>query len=390
MASEHKADPGRQWETEEHRLFRQSFRRFVAQEITPKVRQWEAEGMVPRDLWLKMGREGFLCPWLPPEYGGLNLGYEFSVIISEELIRGDAFGLGVSLHSDVAVPYIFRYASDEVKARWLPGCAAGEVITALALTEPGAGSDLSALRTRAARAGDQYRLDGQKTFISNGCLADLIIVAARTEPQAGFWGLSLILVAGGAPGLSRGRPLKKMGCHLQDTAELFFEDCRTPLDYLLGQEGLGHKYLLERLPEERLEVAIKCQAMAEEALREALSYARTRQAFGRPIGNFQHNAFKLAEMATEVELGRVFLERLLDDHLSGRDIALRVSMAKYWLAEMVNRVAYQAVQIHGGYGYMEEYRACRIYRDVRVLSIYAGTSEIMKMLISRRLGLRPS
>ncbi len=373
----------------EHEIFRDTFKKFVAKEVTPFVPQWEEERAVPRDLWLKMGQYGFLCPWLPENYGGLGLGFEYSLIINEELIRGDGFGVGVPLHSDVATPYIFSYGNDAVKERWLPGCASGEVITAIGLTEPNTGSDLGAIRTRAVRDGDSYVINGQKTFITNGYFADLVVVAVKTDPEAGHRGISLILVDKDSPGFSRGRKLEKMGYHMQDTAELFFEDCRVPATNLLGEENKGFKYMMEKLQRERLEVCIKCQVNAEEALKEGLEYAQTREAFGRAIGNFQNTAFVLAEMATDVKLGRVFLDKLIVDHIEGKDIVQEVSMAKYWLGEMVNRVAYQAVQIHGGYGYMEEYRICRIYRDVRALSIFAGTSEIMKLIISRNLGLNP-
>jgi acyl-CoA dehydrogenase len=336
-----------------------------------------------------MGEYGFLCPWLPEKYGGLDLGFEYSVILNEELIRGDGFGVGVPLHSDVAVPYVFSYGSDAAKDRWLPGCATGEVIMAIGLTEPNTGSDLAAIRTRAVRDGDSFVINGQKTFITNGYYADLVVVAAKTNPDAGHRGISLILVDKDTPGFSRGRKLEKMGYHMQDTAELFFEDCRVPASNLLGEENRGFQYMMEKLQQERLEVSIKCQVNAEEALKEALAYAKTREAFGRPIGDFQYTAFRLAEMATEVEIGRTFLDRLIADHIQGRNIVQQVSMAKYWLGEMVNRIAYQAVQIHGGYGYMEEYRICRIFRDVRALSIFAGTSEIMKLIIGRNLGLSP-
>jgi len=374
---------------EEHDIFRDTFRKFVAKEVTPFVPQWEEDRAVPRELWMKMGEYGFLCPWLPEKYGGLDLGFEYSVIINEELIRGDGFGVGVPLHSDVATPYIFSYGSDAVKERWLPGCATGEVITAIGLTEPNTGSDLAAIRTRAVKDGDSYVINGQKTFITNGYFADLVVVAVKTNPEAGHRGISLILVDKDAPGFSRGRKLEKMGYHMQDTAELFFEDCRVPASNVLGEEHKGFKYMMEKLQRERLEVCIKCQVNAEEALKEGLEYAKTREAFGRPIGNFQNTAFVLAEMATDVKLGRVFLDKLIADHIEGKDIVQEVSMAKYWLGEMVNRVAYQAVQIHGGYGYMEEYRICRIFKDVRGLSIFAGTSEIMKLIVSRNLGLNP-
>lgn len=377
------------YSTEEHRIFRDSFRRFVASEITPNVALWEEQQAVPRSIWLRMGKEGFLCPWLPEQYGGLGLGFEYSVIINEELLRGNAFGVEVPLHSDVATPYLFSYGTDAVKRRWLPRCTSGEAIMAIGLTEPNAGSDLASIRTRAVKDGDSYVINGQKTFITNGYFADLVVVAVKTDPEKGHSGISLILVDGNAPGFHRGRKLKKMGYHMQDTAELFFEDCRVPAENLLGIEGMGFKYMMEKLQQERLEVCIKCQVLAEEAFKEALAYAKVRQAFGRAIGDFQYNAFRLAEMATEVELGRSFLNSLIGDHIKGVKIVQRVSMAKFWLGEMVNRVAYQAVQIHGGYGYMEEYRVCKIYRDVRCLSIFAGTSEIMKLIISRGLGLSP-
>lgn len=377
------------YDTEEHRIFRDSFRKFVAREITPHVSDWEEQRAVPRTVWRKLGEHGYLCPWLPEEYGGLGLGFEYSVIINEELLRGNAFGVEVPLHSDVATPYIYSYASPEMKRRWLPGCTTGEVVTAIGLTEPNAGSDLAAIRTRAVRDGDCYIINGQKTFITNGYFADLIILAVKTDPDAGHRGISLVLVDKDAPGFHRGRKLQKMGYHMQDTAELFFEDCRVPAAHLLGEEGAGFKYMMQKLQQERLEVSIKCQVLAEEALKEALAYAKTREAFGKPIGNFQYTAFRLADMATEVELGRTFLNNLIRDHIRGENIVQRVSMAKYWLGEMVNRIAYQAVQIHGGYGYMEEYRVCKLYRDVRCLSIFAGTSEIMKLIISRGLGLNP-
>jgi acyl-CoA dehydrogenase len=377
------------FDTEEHQIFRDSFRKFVAREITPHVPEWEKERAVPRSIWLKMGEQGYLCPWLPEEYGGLGLGFDYSVIINEELLRGNAFGVEVPLHSDVATPYIYSYASAEMKEKWLRGCTTGETITAIGLTEPNTGSDLAAIRTRAVRDGDSYVINGQKTFITNGYFADLIVVACKTDPDAGHRGISLILVDKDAPGFQRGRKLEKMGYHMQDTAELFFEDCRVPAKNLLGEEGKGFKYMMAKLQQERLEVSIKSQVLAEEALKEALNYVKVREAFGKPIGNFQYNAFRLADMATEVQLGRTFLNSLITEHIAGQNIVQKVSMAKYWLGEMVNRIAYQAVQLHGGYGYMEEYRVCKIYQDVRCLSIFAGTSEIMKLIISRGLGLNP-
>ncbi|MBI5442499.1 MAG: acyl-CoA dehydrogenase family protein [Deltaproteobacteria bacterium] len=374
---------------EDHRIFREAFRRFVAKEIQPNTAQWEKDGAVPREAWRKMGENGFLCSWLPEEYGGSGLGFEYSVIINEELMRGDAYGFGVPLHQDVAVPYIASYGTSEIKAEWLPKCASGEAVACIGLTEPGAGSDLAAIRTKAEREGDEYVINGSKVFITNGYFAEICVLACKTDGSSKHKGLSLILVPLDLPGIKR-RNLEKMGSHMQDTAELSFDDVRVPVGNLLGEEGGGFKYMMEKLQRERLEVCIKCQGMAEECYNEALKYSQERKAFGRYIGEFQANAFKLAEMATDVELGRTFLDSLVADYIHGKDIVQRVSMAKYWLGEMVNRVAYGAVQLHGGYGYMEEYRICRLYRDVRALSIYAGTSEIMKLIIARKLGLKPN
>lgn len=375
--------------SEEHRIFRESFRRFAANEVTPHTARWEEDGEVPREFWLKMGQNGFLCPWLPEEYGGLGVGYEYSVIIAEELIRANGYGVEVPLHSDIVVPYIYSYGTEEIKRKWLPKCASGEAISAIALTEPDTGSDLAAIRTGAVREGNDYVINGSKVFITNGCTADIVVLACKTDPLAGHKGISLILVETDAPGFARGRKLEKMGSKMQDTAELFFADCRVPVGNLLGEEKKGFQYMMEKLQQERLDVCIKSQVNAEEALKEALQYAKDRKAFGKRIGDFQANAFRLAEMATEVELGRTFLDSLIEDFMNGKDIVQKVSMAKYWLGEMVNRIAYSAVQLHGGYGYMNEYRVSRIYRDVRALSIFAGTSEIMKLIVARKLGLNP-
>lgn len=375
--------------TDSHRIFHKSLKRFIKKEITPNVEAWEKEGAVPRELWLKMGEQGYLCPWLPEEYGGMGAGFEYSVIINQELIRGDGFGIGVPLHNDVASPYLYSYGSDEIKQMYLPKCATGEVITAVAFTEPNTGSDLSSIRTTAIRKGDHYEINGQKTFITNGYYADLVILAVKTSPERGQKGISLIAFPTDTPGFHRGRKLKKLGYHMQDTAELFFEGSRVPTCNLLGEEDMGFRYMMEKLQQERLEISIKAQTLAEEALNEAISYAKTRVVFGKPVGDHQFNAFRLADMATEVELGKVFLEQLIFDHMAGREVVKKVSMAKYWLSEMANRVAYQALQIFGGYGYMEEYRIARIYRDVRCLPIIGGTSEIMRLIVSRLLGFDP-
>ena len=375
-------------ESQELKDFRQVFRKFVAREITPHVEEWERNRAVPRELWKKMGSQGFLCPWLPEKYGGLDVPVRYSLqVINEELVRGDGFGFGVPLHSDVATPYIYSYGTEELKERLLPKTTTGETICAIGLTEPNAGSDLAAIRTKAVRDGDHYVINGSKTFITNGMFADVVVVACKVEPRSEGKGISLIVVETDRPGFSRGRKLEKMGYHMQDTAELFFGDCRVPVGNLLGEEGKGFKYMMEKLARERLEVTVKCQAMAEECFKEGLNYAKVREAFGRPIANFQHNAFKIAEMATEIELGRTFLNTLIEEFERGENINTKVSMAKAWIGEMVNRIAYQALQLHGGYGYMEEYRICRLYRDVRSLSIFAGTTEIMKLIIARSLGI---
>lgn len=373
---------------DEHVIFRGSFRKFVEREIVPHIPQWEAERMIPREAWAKMGASGFLCPWLPEEYGGSGADFLYSVVIAEELARAGAVSLMAPLHSDIIAPYIHRLGTEAQKRRWLPKCASGEIVLAIAMSEPNAGSDLAALATRAERDGDAYVVNGSKTFISNGIQADLVVVACRTDRNArGSRGISLLCVERGTPGFSRGRKLEKMGLHAQDTAELIFEDCRVPAGNLLGEENKGFHYLMEHLQQERLIVTIMAQAMAEAMLDMTIAYAGERKAFGQPIGSFQHNAFKIVEMATEVRLGRTFLDRLVDRHTAGEDIVTDVSMAKAWTAEMANRVAYQCVQLHGGYGYMEEYPICRFSRDVRPIAIFAGTTEVMKLIVARKMDL---
>ncbi len=373
---------------EEHLIFRESFRKFVAREVAPHGDRWERDGMIPREVWEKMGASGFLCPWLPEEHGGSGGDFLHSVIVAEELARAGAISLMAPLHSDVVAPYIFDLGTPEQKKRWLPGCATGAIILAIGMTEPGAGSDLAALATRADRDGDAYVVNGAKTFISNGLQADLVVVACRTDRGAtGTRGISLIAVERGAPGFKRGRKLEKMGLHAADTAELFFEDCRVPATNLLGEENRGFHHMMGHLQQERLVSAVMAQAMAEAMLEMTIAYTRERKAFGKPVSSFQHNAFRIVDMATEVRLGRTFLDRLVARHVEGEDIVTDVSMAKAWIAEMANRVAYQCVQLHGGYGYMEEYPICRFFRDVRPISIFAGTTEIMKLIVARNLDL---
>ncbi len=375
--------------TEEHSIFRESIKRFFAKEVTPFVDEWEKEGIVPREIWKKFGQQGFLCPWIPEEYGGVGADFLYTLIAIEEAARTHCSGFAFPLHTDIIVPYIYNFANEEQKSRWLPGCISGDIVTAIAMTEPGAGSDLSAIRTTAVKDGDHYILNGQKTFISNGILCDLVLVAAVTNPQADspYTGISLIAVEEGTPGFEKGRNLDKIGLHSQDTAEMAFVDCRVPASNLIGAEGQGFYYLMEELQQERIVCAILCQAAAEEALRLTIDYTKSREAFGRPISRFQYISFELAKIATEVEVGRAFLESLILDHMQGKEIVKKASMAKYWLAEMLNRMVGKCVQYHGGYGYMEEYPIARIFRDARVQTIYAGTSEIMLLIISRSLGL---
>ncbi len=379
----------RDWYQEEHKIFRASFRRFLQKEVVPHLEQWDEQGMVPRSAWRALGEQGFLCPWLEEEYGGSGVGFEYSVIINQELGLAGAHSFLVGLHSDIVAPYIHSYGTEEQKRRWLPGAARGEVLLAVAMTEPDAGSDLQAMRTTARADGDHYVINGQKTFISNGICCDLVVVAVKTgaKDQPAHKSMSLILVEDGTPGFVKGRKLKKMGLHGQDTAELSFVDCRVPKENLLGAEGMGFPYLMQKLQQERLVTSIIAQAAARSMLDMTLAYCKERTAFGKPLARHQHNAFKLAEMATEIELGRSFLDELIADHLAGRDIIQKVSMAKWWITEMANRVAYQCVQLHGGYGYMEEYPICRAYRDIRVYPIFAGTSEVMKSIIAKKMGL---
>jgi acyl-CoA dehydrogenase len=375
--------------TQEHQIFRESIRRYFEKEVTPHVETWEKAGIVPKEIWQNFGRQGFLCPWLPEIYGGVDADLLYSLISVEESAKTHFSGFLFFLHSDIIVPYIEAFGSEEQKHRWLSGCATGDIITAIAMTEPGTGSDLAAIRTTAVRSGDHYVLNGQKTFISNGINCDLVIVVAKTDPGAkpAHAGISLLVVEDGTPGFEKGRNLDKIGFHSQDTAEMAFVDCRVPVKNLLGQEGKGFYYLMKKLQQERLMTAIGAQVMAEEALRLTIDFAKSREAFGRPIGRFQYISFELAKLATDVELGRTFLESLILDHMEGREIVQKVSMAKYWIAEMLNRVVERGVQFHGGYGYMEEYPIARLFRDARVYTIFAGTSEIMLLIISRYLGL---
>ena len=373
----------------EHEMFRQSFRQFLAREAVPHQERWRAEGMVDRATWRKAGQQGFLCPWLPEEHGGPGGDFLHSVIVIEELARVYESGFAMSLHSDIVVPYIETFGTKEQKQRWLPGCASGELVTAIAMTEPNTGSDLAAIRTTAVRDGDFYVLDGAKTFISNGVLCDLCVVAAKTDPnpENAHRGISLFVVEAGTPGFIKGKKLAKMGMASQDTAELAFDGCRVPVANRLGEEGSGFMALMKMLQQERLVVAIAAQAGAEQVLSETIAYTKDRKAFGRPISKFQNTQFKLVECATKVEVGRAFLDRLVAEHVSGKYLVKECSMAKLWQTEMASEVIDTCLQFFGGYGYMLEYPIARAYMDARVQRIYAGTNEIMKIIIAKQMGL---
>ncbi len=373
---------------EEHRIFREAVRRFFEKEVIPYVEEWEEAGIVPKSVWRKMGEQGFLCMQVPEEYGGLGADFLYSVILSEELVKTNHTGLAAPLHSDVVVPYITSFASEELKRRYLPKCVSGEMITAIAMTEPNAGSDLAAIRTTAVEDGDQVVINGQKTFISNGINCDLLVLAAKDPGvQNPYEAIDLYLVEAGTPGFEKGKRIPKVGWRSQDTAELFFEDCRIPKGNRLGQKGGGFMMMMEKLQQERLMCAIAAVASAEHMLDMTIGYCKERTAFGRPISKFQNTQFKLVEMATEVKLGRTFLDKLIIDHIEGKNIVVEVSMAKYWTTEMAMGVADCCVQLHGGYGYCEEYPIARAWRDTRVLSIFAGTNEIMKTIAAKFMGL---
>jgi acyl-CoA dehydrogenase len=371
--------------TPEHEAYRDTVRRFVAGEITPFHEQWEKDGIVPRELWRKAGAVGLLCPNLPEQYGGGGADFLCSVIVAEELGRAGASGPAFGLHSDIVVPYIQHYGSEAQKKQWLPKMASGEIIGAIAMTEPGAGSDLAGIATRALREGDDYVINGQKTFISNGQLADLVIVVVKTDPARGAKGVSMILVEREREGFARGRNLEKLGMHAQDTSELFFDSVRVPAANMLGEEGQGFGFLMSQLPQERLMVAIRAVAAAETAIEQTLAYVQERQVFGQPLSNLQHVRFELTELHTETTIGRVFLDHCVMLHLEKKLDSAAASMAKYWLSELQFRVLDRCVQLHGGYGYMREYAIARAWADARVQRIYGGTTEIMKEIISRKL-----
>ncbi len=374
--------------TSEHDDFREMVRAFIAKEVTPYHDKWEADQMVSRDVWLAAGRAGLLGIEIDEKYGGGgSKDYRYYLILDEELARAGANGPGFAVHNDINGPYLQRLATPEQCERWLPGYCTGELITAIAMTEPGAGSDLQGMRTTAVRDGGHYVLNGSKTFISNGQLCDLVIVAARTDPEAGYRGISLLMVERGMPGFERGRNLDKVGMHAQDTSELFFTDVRVPAGNLLGEEGGGFVALMQNLPRERLAIGATALAGAEEVFATTLAYCKEREAFGRPIGKFQHNRFVLAEIATEVAVARAFTDKAVLEHNAGKLSVADAAMVKWWNTELCNRVVDRCVQLHGGYGYMREFPVARAFTDSRAQTIFGGTTEIMKEIIGRDLGL---
>ena len=372
----------------EHESFRETVRSFIEKEVKPYHEQWEKDGVVDRSVWTKAGEMGLLCFDVDEEYGGAGVkDFRYNMVMAEELTRAGVNGPGFLVHTDIIVPYISSLGTPEQKRRWLPGLVSGEIVSAIAMTEPGAGSDLQGIRTHAADKGDHYVLNGSKTFISNGILADLVIVVAKTDPEAGHKGISLLVVERGMEGFERGRNLDKMGLKAQDTAELFFDNVVVPKENLLGEEGSGFISLMLNLPQERLSIAMIAAAACEAVLEMSLDYAKEREAFGRPIGKFQHNRFLIAEMATEAHIARVFVDDCVRRHNAGQLDAKLASMAKWWTTELQTKLVDRAVQLHGGYGYMMEYPVARAYVDSRIQTIYGGTTEIQKEIIGRSLGI---
>ncbi len=375
--------------TPEHELFREQFRRFAEKEIAPRVPLWNERGMSDRETWRKAGAAGYLGANQPAAYGGAGGDFLYDAIIIEEMADLRAHAMMISLHSDICLPYLVHYGTEEQKQRYVPGAISGEILLGIAMTEPGTGSDLANVQTRARRDGDHYVINGTKTFISNGQIADLFIVVCKTDPDAkpAHKGISLILVEADTPGFGRGRKLDKLGLRGQDTSELAFEDCRVPVANVLGVAGRGFIQLMEQLQQERLSIAVGSLASCRRALADTIAYTQERRAFGQPIAAFQNTQFTLAELATQVEVGQAFIDRLLAAHVRGEDIVTEVSMAKWWTTDLQKRLTSACLQLHGGYGFMLEYPIAMDYADAAVQSIYAGTNEIMKVIIARRLGL---
>lgn len=374
----------------DHELFRSSVREFIEREVAPNVAKWETQGRVDKEMFRKAGQAGLLGMAIPEEFGGGGVSdFRFNVIIAEEMIRGDALasGMCITLHNDVCLPYFIHLADEEQRRRWMPGLVSGELMTAIAMTEPGAGSDLAGIQTSAIRDGDVYVVNGSKTFITNGVNSDLVITAVKTDPRERHDGMSLVVVEDGMEGFTRGRNLEKIGLHAQDTAELFFHDVRVPVANRLGEEGMGFPYLMENLPQERLGLAAASVAHGEVAFEWTLDYVKERHAFEQPIGSFQTVKHLLAELRTELDIARIYVDRQIIALNRGTLTAEDAAKAKWWVTELEKKVIDRCLQLFGGWGYMEEYPIARAYRDARVQTIYGGTTEIMKEIIGRSLGL---
>jgi acyl-CoA dehydrogenase len=373
------------WLNEELLVLRDAARKFFTTELGPHQARWEEQGMVDRDAWTKTGAAGFLLAEMPVEYGGSGGDYRHETVIMEEQLRAGASGLGSQVHSQIVAPYFLNYGTEEQKQKWLPKMATGECVGAIAMTEPNTGSDLQGVRTTAIRDGDEYVINGSKTYISNGQHCDLVILVAKTEPTQGAKGISLVVVEANTPGFQRGRNLKKMGQAAADTSELFFEDCRIPVSNCLGDEGKGFVQLMQQLPQERLNIAQAAVVEMERAIAMTIDFVKQRKAFGQRVLDFQNTKFKLAECKTEALIARTFVDQCLVKHMAGELDASTASMAKYWCTDKQNQIIDTCLQLHGGAGYMEEYPISGMYKDARVQSIYGGTNEIMKELISRTL-----
>ena len=372
----------------EHEEFRASFRKFLEKEVLPNHEAWEERGYVAREVWRSAGENGFLCPSMPEQYGGAGADRLYSMVMMEETAKARTSGLGFSLHSEIVAPYIFKYGTEEQKQNYLPRMARGEIIGAIAMSEPGVGSDLQAVKTSAVKDGEgSYTVNGAKTFITNGWNADLVITVAKTNPALGAKGTSLVLVERGMPGFERGKRLKKLGLKAQDTSELFFENVKVPEANLLGAEGQGFVYLMQELPWERMQIAIGSVASAQQAIADTMAYVRERKVFGNAVASFQNTRFKLAEMQSQVQMARVFVDHCMTLLLSGELDAPTASMAKLNCTDMAGKVIDECLQLHGGYGFMWEYPIARAYADTRVSRIYGGTNEIMKEVVARSMGL---
>lgn len=374
----------------DHELFRPTVREFVEREVSPNVPKWEEKGIVDREMFHKAGRAGLLGMAIPQEHGGGGVDdFRFNAVIVEELMRGDALasGMCITLHNDVVMPYFLELATESQRERWLPGMASGDLMTAIAMTEPGAGSDLAGIKTTAIRDGDHYVVNGSKTFITNGINSDLIVTAVKTNPEERHAGMSLLVIEAGMEGFSRGRNLDKIGLHAQDTAELFFHDVAVPVENLLGEEGKGFLHLVQNLPQERLSLTVGAMAHAQTAFDWTLEHVKERQAFGQPVGSFQTIKHSMAEMRTELDVAQTYVDAQIEAHNRGELTAEEAAKAKWWVTELENRVINRCLQFFGGWGYMEEFPIARAFRDARVQTIYGGTTEIMKEIIGRSLGL---